>query len=419
MRAVTPGGNAPPPSHGRGTALWRWLAALCAVLLLLTARGATADPARAGLGAPSRSEDGFAHPMPGDAPRLGAKLPKVPAPPPSFHRHDGGWIRFDYPPDMRQRVQPLIAEADAFKAELVRRFGHPVLGRVEVRIARSQREMATLAPENAPFPAYASGVAYSELGLVLLSIEPRYPNAHHDLGEIFRHELAHVALYDVTGGRGVPKWFNEGFAVHVSGESFATRVQTLWSATLANQLLPLEQLERSFPADPVRTDVAYAQSADVVRYLVRKQDRDRFAALFARIRAGQAFDSAVADAYGVEVDVLESQWREDVAKRYTFWPVFFSSSAVWMVAMGLFVWGWRRRKRRDQETFARWDREEAAAEAARRAEAAALLAAVPDPEDAVPRMHVVVARSRSRTPMPSAPEEIPKVEHDGSWHTLH
>jgi hypothetical protein len=275
--------------------------------------------------------------------------------------------------------------------------------------------MATLAPEDAPVPDYASGVAYSQLRLILLSIEPRFPNSNHDIAEIFRHELAHIALYDATEGRDVPKWFNEGFAVHVSGESAATRLQTLWSATLSHRLLPLGQLERAFPADPVRTDVAYAQAADVVRFLVRKQDRDRFASLFARVRAGQTFDSAVTDAYGVDLDTLESQWREDVAKRYTFWPVLFSSTVIWTTAIGLFVWGWRRRKQRDKVTLARWAREEAA-EDARRARAAA---EADEREEEAPRIHVVLARNRQRLPLPSAPEEIPKVEHNGDWHTLH
>ncbi len=383
----------------------RWLvAAIIALLVGMVPRATWAGPSAASV----------EHPQPGDSPRISGRLPRVAPAPSSFHRHDGGWVQFEYPPDMRQRVQPLIAEADEFKAVLVRRLGHPVLARVEVRIARNHREMATLAPEDVPVPGYASGVAYSQLGLILLSIEPRYPNAHHDLSEIFRHELAHVALHDATDGRGVPKWFNEGFAVQLSGESSVTRLQTLWSATLANRLLPLGQLERSFPADPVRTDVAYAQAADVVRYLVRQQDRDRFAALFSRVRAGQAFESAIGDAYGVDLDTLESQWREDVAKRYTFWPVLFSSTVVWMGVVGLFVWGWRRRKRRDKVTLARWAREEAAEDARRIREAE-----VEEREEEPPRLHVVLARHRSRSSIPSASDEVPKVEHNGNWHTLH
>jgi hypothetical protein len=153
----------------------------------------------------------------------------------------------------------------------------------------------------------------------------------------------------------------------------------------------------------------------VVRFLVRQQDRDRFAALFARVRAGQSFNAAVTDAYGVDLDTLESQWREDVAKRYTFWPVLFSSTVVWMGAIGLFVWGWRRRKRRDRVTLARWAREEAAEDARQAREQQE----AEERDDQPPRLHVILARSRGRSPIPSAPEEVPKVQHNGDWHTLH
>ena len=88
---------------------------------------------------------------------------------------------------------------------------------------------------------------------------------------------------------------------------------------------------------------------------------------------------------------------------------------MWTLAIGLFAWGWRRRKRRDKATLARWAREEALEDArlARERQEA------DENDDEPPRVHVVLARARTQTPIPSAGEEIPKVEHNGSWHTLH
>jgi hypothetical protein len=124
------------------------------------------------------------------------------------------------------------------------RLGQAVLSDLTVYVARTPGEMSTLAPEGAPYPKYAAGVAYSELGLVLLTLTPKHPGAAHDLVEIFRHELAHVALHQGVSGRAVPRWFNEGFAVHASGESSLARLQTLWTATLAGDLMPLSRLDR-------------------------------------------------------------------------------------------------------------------------------------------------------------------------------
>jgi hypothetical protein len=275
--------------------------------------------------------------------------------------------------------------------------------------------MATLAPEGAPFPDYAAGVAYSDLGLILLTIAPVDLNSRHNLDEIFRHELAHVALHDAMDGQPIPRWFNEGFAIFVSGEGSVVRLQTLWTATLADTLLPLGKLESVFPADATTASIAYAQAADVLRFLVRREDRHRFANFMARLRRGQSFEQALQNAYGTDLAMLEHEWREDVAKRYTFWPVLLSGSVVWVGILGLFVVGWRRRRRRNQETMARWAREEAAEDELRRRAAV---------RESAARLHIVLSPQSQRISTPQlrpsgAETDVPKVEHDGQWHTLH
>ncbi len=377
-----------------------------------TSLEAPGDAPAAGSPDPSELNDPSAHSPPGDAPRFSATLPALPTPPASHTVHKSSWIRFTYHPSVRARVQPLIDEAPSIRAELSARLGQPVLDHVVVHIGRTPGEMAALAPQGAPYPKYAAGVAYPQLGLVLLTIAPVHPNSKHDVAEVFKHELAHIALNDALLGRSVPRWFNEGFAVFASGESSLVRWQSLWTATLADDLLPLARLERGFPADDVTASVAYAQAVDVVRFLVRRQEEERFAALVSRIREGQPFERAMEDAYGTTLANLEFEWREDVARRYTFWPVFFSGSMIWAAALGLFVWGWRRRKKQNRETLARWEREEAEEDARKRL-----------PESVAPRVHIVIARSAQRSSEPRRPTisevEIPKVEHEGQWHTLH
>jgi hypothetical protein len=293
-------------------------------------------------------------------------------------------------------------------------LGQRVLDRVTVQIARTPLEMRSLAPRRAQVPSYAAGVAFSELGLVLLTIKPLHPNSNHDLVEIFRHELVHIALHDAVGGRPIPRWFNEGFAVFASGENRAARTWTLWTATLAGNLFYLRGLENGFPRDPNKASVAYAQAADIVRFLLRRQDEHRFRAAIARVRDGQSLDMALSNAYGTDLNNLEFEWREDVARRYTFWPVLFSGTVVWMGAFGLMVWAWRVRRVRSQRTLDRWAREET-----QKGEAAKSAL-----DNRPARVHIVLSRSSEADLVPTIKArvreaEVPVVEHDGSWHTLH
>lgn len=353
------------------------------------------------------------HLPPSDAPRIDTQAIRRPDPPAGFKDHDAGWIHFAYPPEARQKIQRLIEIADATRQELSSRLGAPVLGELHVRIARTAGEMTTLAPSNAPYPKYATGVAYPDLRLVLITLDPRHPNERHDIVQTFQHELAHVALYDAVKGHDVPRWFNEGFAVFVSGEGSIPRLQTLWTATLAGNIIPLERLERSFPDDAILASIAYAEAADVVRYLVRTQEQYRFDGLVERIARGMDFDQALLGAYGIDRMSLESEWREDIARRYTFWPVLTGSTALWVGIVGLFFWAYRRRRVRDRRILERWRREEATEDA--------LLAAA----RAEQRIHIVVAQPGSSLstppprPMPNGDADVPKIEHGGSLHTLH
>ncbi len=361
---------------------------------------------------------------PSDAPRSHGGTLRLPDVPAGFNTYDGGWIKFVYHPSIRERVQPLIADAAAVRTQLTEWLGQPVLHEVRVSVARTPGEMATLAPHDAPYPDYAAGVAYPEIGLVLLTVKPVHPNSNHELNEVFRHELAHVALEDAVGGRPVPRWFNEGFAVLASGETSYVRLQTLWTATVSDTLLTLPQMERSFPADENEASIAYAQAADIVRFLVRREEQHRFRGLISRMREGETMDAALLNSYGEDSSALEAEWREEVAKRYTFWPVLFSGTVIWAGTLGLFVLGWRKRRRKAAATLARWQREEAAEDEARHR-----LQLRAETSLGAPRVHIVLARTGNADEAPaSVPPpalqrisevEVPKVEHDGQWHTLH
>ncbi|MBN9165912.1 MAG: hypothetical protein BGO98_25175 [Myxococcales bacterium 68-20] len=339
----------------------------------------------------------------------------IPPVPPSYITKDMGWLELSYPPNASERVASIIRDADTIKAELTAALGQPVLSRVTVRVAPTVADMARLAPAHAPPPEYASGVAYHGLHLVLLSmLQPRGAEAV-DLDEVFRHELAHVALEDAVQGKHVPVWFNEGLAISLSGERAAARLQTLWSATLSGTLLPLSDLDRSFPRDNFEVSIAYAESADFMRFLTRKSDRLRFTAMIGRVREGQAFERAVADAYGSDLRRLEFEWRGDLERRFSVIPVLTGGGVIWMLVVVALVAAYVRRRRRSKAILARWEREEAIEDA----RIAARLAAERAAESHGPFTPVSASMVGPVSGTATAVSVSLKIERDGGWHTLH
>ncbi len=331
------------------------------------------------------------------------KIPKVPA---EYTQKDLGWMTFSYPPGSDERVESALRDAPKIKGDLERTLGQKVLTHVDVRIARTWDEMAKLAPEQVPPPAYATGVAYSSLHLVLITLTAPGPATDGtDVEEVFRHELAHIALQDATLGHHVPRWFNEGFAIHASGESPYLRWKTLESASLAKQILPLSELDEGFPNDNYEVSVAYAESADFVRFLVRDGDEGRFSTLVSHVRKGTPFERALGDAYTTNLRKLEFQWREDLSRRFTLLPVVLGGSLLWVLMAGILVLAYMKKRRKAKETLVRWEREERALEAAR----ARLLEEVAKND----------ATDTVSLPQTLRPAGLPKIEHEGNWHTLH
>ena len=375
---------------------WSSVLALCAALIALCwgriAR-ADADP----LSAPPRDVGVLVQPWE-------AKLPPTPS---DFQRLEHGWLTVEYPASIRERVQGMVRDLDEFRDRLSEDFGQSALPEALVRVARDPEQMAELAPEGAPPPQYAAGVAYPSAHLALAALQAPRTWEAPDLGEILRHELGHLALYDAVGGHHVPRWFDEGLAIHESGELPWARRMALAEASLGRRLLPLADLDRGFPSDHYEVNVAYAESADFVSFLLRDVDRARFGSLVERVRGGTSFERALEDAYGTDVRKLEYEWREGLSRRFSIVPALTGGGALWGFTVVLAAAAWMKRRKRAREKLARWAQEEAAMEAA--------LVTV-----ASERAKEVAAAAPAEDPVPSGPTRgIPVVEHQGRWYTVH
>lgn len=331
-----------------------------------------------------------------------AMLPPLPG---DFQRLDHGWLVVELPSSIRERGEALLGQADDFRVRLSEDFGQPALAHILVRIARTPDQMAELAPPGAPPPAYAAGVAYPSIRLILLALQAPETWDAPDLPELLRHELTHMALGDAVASHHVPRWFDEGLAIQESGELPWLRTKTLWDSTLGKRLLPLSELDRGFPSGGYQVNEAYAESADFVRFLMRDADRARFGSLLERVRAGVPFDRTLEDAYGADIRKLEYEWREELGRRFGVLPMLTGGGLLWVVVMGLAGAAWLKRRRRAKIKLAEWAREEAEMDATLAASrrAGETPANPRTPEDEVP---------------PRVPS-VPVVEHDGRWHTLH
>lgn len=379
------------------TTMSRLVAVILAFVLTLVAGAASAQ--EIGPAPPQTSATGAA--LPSDIPLLTPGEVTIPKVPSRYITKDLGWLTLSFPASAAERVEGIVHDADAVKAELVSAFGYDVLGHVEFRIVPNAAEMTALAPPEAPPPSYAAGVAYPRLRLSLIAMLPPRGGDAVNIDQVFRHELMHLALEDAVGGRHVPAWFNEGLAVLFADENGMDRQRVLFNATISGTLLPLADLDRGFPSDHFDVNIAYAESVDFVAFLRKKSDDLRFARMITRVREGQPFDRAVTDAYGSDLRKLEFQWRGVLERRYSVLPILAGGGLIWVLVIGALGWGWWKKKRRAKAILAKWAEEEAI-------EDALAATAAANREDSSTEL--------VRISVPRAPT---KIEHDGRVHTLH
>lgn len=347
----------------------------------------------------------------------------LPAPPRGFLHRATREADYTFPAHFEDDLDALERGRAESWRRIVEDLGLVPLERVVVRIARNPEEMHRMAPRGMPPPSYASGVAYPAFGLVLLTltthdVEEPVPN----LRQVLAHELSHVALHRAAGGRPIPRWFSEGMAIHHSSENTLPRMQQLWEATSQERLLPLRRLSDGFADGSNTVDVAYAESADVVAFLLREpHGGDKMRRLLTAIRDGKTFERALEHAFFYDLRELERAWRRDLGERHSRIPLVVGGGGLWALALVAIGIGYLRKRRKNRATLVRWANQEAAIDSLE-AELARKVAIAE--RERLERMQASAAAdapaaSDEPTRADAADDEVPTVSRDGGRHTLH
>jgi len=308
---------------------------------------------------------------------------------------------------LEEQARVLAAKAERDLDDLQRLLGPAPGPTVELRIVANSREMVRVSPPAEPPPAWATGVTYGDRNLILLSALSPRSGRFVPLPAVMRHELAHLVTDRIVKGHALPRWLDEGIALWAAGDDYAGRSEELLDAALRDQLLPLDRIDRGYPADPELVPLAYAQSVDIVMYLTDTYGRAPLRRLLQEVGEGKGFREAVLDTYGTSVARLEDDWREGIRVWYRWVPALVSGTTLWALISFLLAWAYLKQRKRRRELYARWDREEEAAE-----QAARPAPRWPDPD---PRPHGGI-----RLPLSAEPKgKAPLVFHDGRYHTLH
>ncbi|MCP4633175.1 MAG: hypothetical protein GY855_09645 [candidate division Zixibacteria bacterium] len=224
---------------------------------------------------------------------------------------------------------------------------------VTVNIAKTDEEFREFARGNVP--DWGIGVANRELMSITIK-DPALFSYSQSLGEVIRHEFAHLYLENCCSDCQWPRWFHEGCAVMFSGEWRVGRDVTVARALVTSSLPALNELDDVNNFTKIKADIAYSLSYLAVRYFIDTYGRQGLRELLMNQRAGQSFSTAFFHATGKSYSLWEKDFKNYLKKRYFFifwfgdWPFFWTA----MVLFFIFIYVMKRRqmKRKTEE----WDK---------------------------------------------------------------
>ncbi len=180
--------------------------------------------------------------------------------------------------------------------------------RIHLYIYATSRDLRGALGPNAA--AWIGGQAIPHLGLIVAHISPEEEESS-EIGRMIPHELSHVVLYEATHNPYAdnPNWLEEGIAVHNQEVADAEYPFLVRNAAEEGRLIPLRALSAEFPSDTELALLSYAESANIIEFILETYGREGLAALVDVFAEGETAEAGVQRALGITLDELEARWR--------------------------------------------------------------------------------------------------------------
>jgi hypothetical protein len=167
---------------------------------------------------------------------------------------------------------------------------------------------------------------------------------------VLRHEVVHFVL-NRSPAR-LPRWFEEGLAVHHAGVAYLEPDDSIERVAAAGRLPRFADANQLLRGGQGEAALAYEMGERAVASLVRRFGDDAVARLVRALEGGALFPAAFEEATGEPLDVFERKWREEVTPRLPFWLFVLAQNleltllcfAALLAAAGYLRWRLRRER---------------------------------------------------------------------------
>jgi len=274
-------------------------------------------------------------------------------------REDGLLIL--YPPRQDGRARDSFQLLSRARNEISRDLGLPADTPASVELLPTQQRFE--ARIGRPSHTGLLGVAYSPAGRIVINLAKLGPGRTDNLSETLAHEMVHIMLgrFEEDHGVHLPRWFHEGVACWL-GRVLPQHPndRRLRTAAAQGALIPFHVLDKRFPELRADTQLAYLQSEDFIRFLVRRHGPDTIARMLRSYADHRNMRTAVPAALGVDLLDEEAVWRERLKVPYPILWILWQNFTWLTAGAALTVISFLFYRRRRARLLRQWDGEQAA-----------------------------------------------------------
>jgi hypothetical protein len=176
------------------------------------------------------------------------------------------------------------------------------------------------------------------------------PFLQRDFYQITVHEMVHSILYRAYPGLKIPRWFNEGTAMVLSGELSFEETSIISKAVFFNRLFLLPEIDSVNEFGKSRAELAYSQSHAAILFLVGQYGMEIIPECLNAARKKHDFYAGINAAIGLDSVELEELIHNHIASKYRIAFLVSDSYFWWVLIAVLFIAGFivtikRNRKR--------------------------------------------------------------------------
>ena len=191
----------------------------------------------------------------------------------------------------------LLERCETELDHLIKWFGFPLRRRPVVFLFAKYQEIQRIFG-----PGYG-GTALASVNAIVVADES-------NLGELIRHELAH--LFSARWNRLAPPLLSEGLSTCLQGTETDRPIDVRARPLLANRDLTLARLlDRKFFFSKPNAHACYTLAGSFTGFLIRRYGWERYRRFYRRC-VGPCFRAQFVRCFGVSLDKAEWQWRTEL-----------------------------------------------------------------------------------------------------------